>query len=67
MFVCEKCGEQSKPGEASYKVVVERRVKTYPPRPRKEDPGGQGFETVRELTCCEGCYLCSPYWLEEIE
>ncbi|WP_293911914.1 hypothetical protein [Deinococcus sp.] len=41
-------------------VTYPRREKIYPPLPgqgerRRDDPGGAGFETVRERRCCPAC------------
>lgn len=67
MFRCEVCGRGSQLGESSYKRVLERREKVYPMRSsvnpardqfgryRTDDPGGSGWEIVREVTVCSEC------------
>jgi hypothetical protein len=69
MFVCEICNRVSEAGESATKVVVATRAVDYPFRERiywrppepgqrghwDPDPGGNGRETVRELTACTAC------------
>lgn len=67
MFKCdnERCGGNIKHGDKPVKVVIETRPKVYPevlgpPQgwmrdPKVIDAGGEGFETVKELTLCAPC------------
>jgi len=68
MFQCGICKEQSKPGQKAHHIVVEQRAVTYPPRQqahlykdamgkwmKRDDPGGQGTEIVREVLAHEKC------------
>lgn len=71
MFRCGNCQQVSKLGEAATPVVVESRGKTYPARGRAnpprspnwdwtDDPGGNGYETVKEIRVCPRCEGQSP-------
>ena len=53
MYICEICTTQSEPNVPCEMVVVETREKTYPAR--AGDPGGSGFETVKEVRACPAC------------
>ena len=69
MFRCDLCKKTSKSGEPSATVVVETREVQYPfraavhpyrdPETKKrlmlDDPGGVGYETVREVRAHERC------------
>lgn len=61
MYRCEMCGLSSAPGELINRKVVETRTKEYPRRTCKgktgeiHDPGGDGYETVREINICSDC------------
>lgn len=58
MFICDSCHGVTKPGEPMTRVVVETRPKVYPARKVTEsvfDPGGEGYETVREEARCRAC------------
>ena len=67
MYQCEICRKVVPPNTPSYKIVVETRPVAYPRRPdanktrvrgkieKRDDPGGQGFEIVRELRACPEC------------
>ena len=67
MFRCELCDRVSLPGERQIKVVVERRPTEYPSRGKaqrsragrrdkfRDDPGGAGYEIVREKIACAAC------------
>lgn len=63
MFKCESCKKFSKPGDKATKVIVEERQMVYPPRYKEDefgrqaiiDKGGEGFETIREVTVCPAC------------
>jgi hypothetical protein len=58
MFKCEKCGNDSQPGERPTRVVVARRKREYPAFQRvngTHDRGGIGFEIVREVVAHDGC------------
>jgi hypothetical protein len=48
MFRCDRCNKVSNPHETQNKVVVERRVKTYP-------SGNTGWEIVKEDVLCGDC------------
>lgn len=64
MFKCQKCGANSAPKEKATKQVVQYREVRYASRqnanPRMsgesaKDPGGKGYEIVKEITigpCC---------------
>ena len=56
MFICDGCHSPSEPHEPERRVVVEIRKKVYPPRIFAEDPGGSGWETVREISLCTECF-----------
>lgn len=53
MYKCEACGNQTKPRTPCHVVPVEMREKVYPPR--QGDPGGRGYEIVREKRVCPSC------------
>ena len=65
MFRCELCGRQTLARQPAEIIVVETREKSYPPRgdanrvrrdgwyDYTDDSGGKGFETVKELRCCD--------------
>lgn len=67
MYRCENCQNVVPPNTKAHRVVIETRLKRYPRRERankiKEDgkirhiadPGGIGYETVREITVCPEC------------
>jgi hypothetical protein len=68
MFRCESCNKNVKAGERPCFFVVERRDAVYPYREGAnkrdatafdpwgtDDPGGKGYETVKELKLCEPC------------
>ena len=67
MFQCELCNRVSQPGERQIKVVVERRPTEYPSRSKAhrssggrrskfpDDPGGAGYEIVKEKIGCAAC------------
>lgn len=63
-YFCEKCGSLRPEKESPEKEVFERRAKRYPFRAkaqagkngeRKDDPGGEGWEIVREGNVCPPC------------
>lgn len=68
-FVCKVCNEKQINGTKAHMVVLQKRAKHYPPRPKaykvfdeeeqeytfKEDPGGDGFEAVKEVQACKAC------------
>lgn len=54
-YQCEKCKATQPHGTPSNRVVVETRQKVYPSRHDAGDPGGKGFETVREMVVCPDC------------
>lgn len=70
MFTCGICQEVSKPREKALHVVVETREKVYPVRRQanrfidrsgmeqvRDDPGGTGYEIVREVLAHELCAI----------
>ena len=59
MFICDNCKTQVPANTPSHKVVTKTREKVYPARPRFDDPGGVGHETVQELCLCPDC-ACNP-------
>jgi len=69
-FHCARCGDYARAdffkGGKAFRVVVERREKLYPFRSaanrfeptqnrRPDDPGGKGWEIVKEILVCEAC------------
>jgi hypothetical protein len=67
MFVCEQCHEVVGPAVPQTRRVVERRRVRHPPRAdaqwvkekgrwkRRDDPGGAGWQIVRERGLCPRC------------
>ena len=69
-YRCEECNFPVPANTVERRIVVETRPKKYPARQEahreiqkllkypehRDDPGGQGFETVSELRVCEECY-----------
>lgn len=65
MFRCHFCGGVSAPSASAHRVVVEQRPRVYAPRYKanylrgldehRDDPGGEGWEIVREVLACGGC------------
>jgi hypothetical protein len=65
MFICHSCGMSSQPCRRAHHVVLETRPKQYGYRVSanrsvggekpKDDPGGVGYETVREVLMCSAC------------
>jgi hypothetical protein len=67
MFRCASCGRKSDVGETPQLVVIERRAKNYPFRAHanrvskdghithSDDPGGQGWEIVKEVLMHKEC------------
>ena len=53
MYICEICNTQTEPNVPCNVITVETRPKVYPPRPG--DPGGSGYETVKEVRACPSC------------
>lgn len=76
MYRCDLCGVVVQPNTPARKLVVETRRKVYPERRDSNririqgkkkplhvsDPGGVGWEAVREVKVCRACY---ENWLEE--
>jgi len=69
MYICENCRIQLPPHTPSHLVTIKKRKKRYPKRPKsqrfidnegrlkpRDDPGGSGFETVKEIQVCSACY-----------
>lgn len=69
MFRCGACNQLSAPGETAERVVVETRERKYPVRPQAmrkgrgasarwiQDPGGEGWEVVREELQHSACII----------
>ena len=67
MFLCELCGEVVPPKTKAERVIVEKRSRSYPSRKNANkmkrgrktvfatDPGGMGFEIVKEVLACPNC------------
>ena len=68
MFICHSCGMPSQPCRRAHHVALETRAKKYGyraganrvkrpgcPAEWKDDPGGVGHETVREVLLCGPC------------
>ena len=68
MYRCEFCKTVVPANTPQYPIVVEKRAVTYPYRPeanrfvkkgrerkKPDDPGGTGFEIVREAAACPAC------------
>lgn len=55
MYICGVCGNQTKAGVPCNIVPAEVRDVTYPTRYGVGDPGGSGYETVREVFTCPFC------------
>jgi len=67
MYVCDRCHHSVAPHVRLTRRVAERRPTRYPPRPQalcvrvkgrprwKDDPGGEGWEVVREEWVCPTC------------
>ena len=79
MYKCEFCGQSVRPGTPCKMVVVERRMHDHPFRSKVhklyriieghrkkvfvDDPGGRGYQIVREAKACAYCankYSASP-------
>lgn len=68
MYICKHCASVIPSHTPSFLFTQKTRTKTYPHRPKvqifqkdgkthkKDDPGGTGFETVREIQVCASCY-----------
>lgn len=69
MFICKNCFKQISPHQPSFSYPILQRIKKYPKRPGvnayidadgkkkiKDDPGGIGKETVKEIRVCKHCY-----------
>ncbi len=67
MYRCEICQKVAPARTKAARIVVETRPRSYPFRPRanrfvherkveyRDDPGGSGYEIVREVTACPDC------------
>jgi hypothetical protein len=67
MYKCEICHKVIPANVKSYRIPVETRPKAYPVRKDAnriiregkvsytDDPGGIGYEVVREVTACPTC------------
>jgi rubredoxin len=68
LYRCHLCGAVVPPNTPAHRKVVETRRREYPfrkdanlfikdGRPKKtDDPGGVGFEIVREVVVCPSCF-----------
>ena len=69
MYRCQKCGVNVPSRTRILKQVMETREKIYPHRPKvfrvrtedqksrwRDDVGGRGHETVREINVCPSCF-----------
>lgn len=67
MFRCHFCAVVAPAKTKAARIPVEARARTYPSRPlahpyhhdgklkRHDDPGGAGYEIVREVLACPEC------------
>jgi hypothetical protein len=67
MFRCQLCSCVALPHTRPHRLIIERRAKRYPFRPKAnsvvrdrkrhhtDDPGGDGEEIAREALACPGC------------
>jgi len=71
MYRCELCNHVSEPRQPAFRVILETRPRSYPPREkvnacykrvpggtkfkRTDDRGGFGLECAREATVCGRC------------
>jgi rubredoxin len=67
MFRCHFCAACPPAKTKAIRITVEARARTYPARPEahpyrregklkyQDDPGGTGFEIVREVLACPAC------------
>lgn len=75
MFRCSQCVRVVPPGTPLYRLVAEYREKKYPRREKVnlviqrdknpkaqwvDDPGGTGFEIVKEIGVCPDCAKTVP-------
>ena len=68
VYRCEQCGVIAAPRTPSHRAVIETREKSYVyrheantfvkegKREKRDDPGGIGRETVREVRLCTTCW-----------
>lgn len=55
MYKCGVCGTQTEAGVPCNITTVDIRARTYPARPNAGDPGGAGYEIVKEIRVCPPC------------
>jgi hypothetical protein len=68
MYTCQKCGQTVPRRVPAHRLAIETRERSYPFRPKAnrkiyvdkkwitpDDPGGTGYETVREIVVCPAC------------
>ena len=67
MYKCQMCQRTIPPRTRAHRIVVETRPRQYPFRPKAnrvivdgrekfvDDPGGEGWEIVREAIVCPEC------------
>ncbi|WP_163833330.1 hypothetical protein [Spartinivicinus ruber] len=72
MYQCQQCSSLVSANTPSYSLVIQKRKQSYPKRSKvnehhkegkakiTDDPGGTGFEIVKEIAVCRACYdaLC---------
>jgi len=58
MFICEACGNPSKPGESGRSWISERRKRSYELLDKRGERIGvvSGWEIKKEIRICSGCY-----------
>ena len=58
-FKCQQCNKAQPPHTTTIRVVAQRRQVTYKSRANDKgeviDPGGEGWEIVKELVICAEC------------
>jgi len=69
MFICQNCLSKISANQPSFNYTIQKRTKIYPKRlkanvfidekgkeKKSDDPGGQGFEIVKQIRVCKKCY-----------
>lgn len=79
MFNCQVCGKTTKEGTKCHLITAKRKMHEHPYRSGANrlkdhetgkweyiaDPGGRGWQIVRELKACEDCKHYSPLLAED--
>ena len=79
MFNCNVCGKTAKLGTKCHMILAKRKMHQHPFRPganriRNEetgrweftaDPGGRGWQIVKEVKACDECKHYSPLLAED--